>query len=153
MLPLAVVLLFSRPRHWVRRHKRIAVALGLAYLALDWLGAALDCGERGVADVGDGAEMIGPCVSVIPGVMSGQPCLHGHRLTAEQIAVLYERYGIEEIFHGWPYLTRADVLVCCYYMARYGSRRWQKRWGRWWQEQHGALWLSEFDKAELPPRE
>ncbi len=44
MLPIpiipAVVLLFARPRRWVRCHKRIAVALGLAYLALDWLGAA-----------------------------------------------------------------------------------------------------------------
>ncbi len=40
MIPLAVVLLFGRPRRWVRNHPRLAVALGLAYLAADWLGGA-----------------------------------------------------------------------------------------------------------------
>lgn len=93
-----------------------------------------------------------PEVSVYPGMMSGQPCLDEHRLTCEQFAE-YVWNGMEdEIYKGWDYLTRDDVLVMCWYQARYGSRAWQKRWKAWLERYSGKLWYSaDWESVPMPP--
>jgi uncharacterized protein (DUF433 family) len=100
-----------------------------------------------------------PYVSIDPKLKFGQPCIHGHRITAEQIADRYWDLGEDmqgEILEAYD-LTRAEVIVCCYWACEYGPRRWKKRWKTWltatWantREDHG-WWSEQFGDVPLPP--
>lgn len=51
-------------------------------------------------------------------------------------------------------LSRAEVLVACWYAARHGTRVWRKRWGPWLaannSENDVRLWREDYE-VELPP--
>jgi hypothetical protein len=74
-------------------------------------------------------------------------------LPAEQIADIYWYHGEQEIKTGWPYVTHADIAVCCWWVVEWRPRKWKKRWGDWAERAYGELWHGRGMKVELPPRE
>ena len=65
--------------------------------------------------------------------------------------------GLETIRADYG-LTRADVLVACWYAARYGTggsaadtRRWRQRWGAWADTAAPYGSRGRWDDAEDPP--
>ncbi len=68
-----------------------------------------------------------PHLRVDPGVRFGDPCVRGvsvydiaGMLTAgETVAVVADDYS----------LTRADVLLACWFLGRHGPLEWRERWG------------------------
>jgi uncharacterized protein (DUF433 family) len=100
-----------------------------------------------------------PYVSIDPKLKFGQPCIHGHRITAEQIADMYWHMGEDmqgEILDAYD-MTRAEVIACCYWAAQYGTRQRRTRWQAWltaaWdntREGHG-WWSEQFEDVPLPP--
>lgn len=106
-----------------------------------------------------------PFVSVQPNLRFGEPCIGGTRLPAEMIADRYWDLGEHlesELLK--PYgITRADVIVCCWYVATYGTRKQKRRWKDWketvWantgiaQDSGGARgwWSEHYADVPLPP--
>jgi len=110
--------------------------------ALNWLTEALTPDERSPK----------PFVSIAPTMQFGDPVINGTRLKVELIGERYWDLGehIEsEILEPYE-LTRGDVVLCCWYMARYGSRKWRKRWESW-ANQINAGWWSDLSTLPLPP--
>jgi uncharacterized protein (DUF433 family) len=89
-------------------------------------------------------------VSIDPGIKSGAPCIAGTRLTAEWMADhIWGGWTLDDILKDWDYLTKADLLVACWYVGTYGSRTWRKRWGAWAEEAHRFLHAKDR-QAECP---
>lgn len=88
-----------------------------------------------------------------PGRYSGQPCIGGHRLPAEQMAgYVWEGETVEAVARQWD-ITVPQVLVACWFMGIYGSRTWKKRWGAWAGKAYGFLWDRDTqDQCPPPPR-
>lgn len=95
-----------------------------------------------------------PAVWVHPGRYHGEPCVDGHRLPTQMIA--------EHVFDGtgdsaedtWD-ITTHEVLVACWFEARYGkSRKIRKYWADWLEATGPILWKSkpqDWDRVPLPP--
>lgn len=106
-----------------------------------------------------------PFVSVNPKMKSGQPCLNGRRISAGQIADMYWDMGesLEAEILSQYAITRADVVVCCWYVSEYGTRAQRKRWEDWqrmtWENTGRPLdsdvgtgwWSPMFEDVPLPP--
>lgn len=104
-------------------------------------------------------------VVIDPKMKFGQPTLRGRRLTAEFLAEHYWHLGssLESEVLGAYDITRADLLACCHYVARYGSRTWRKRWKAWldasWEntgidretDTMQGWWSEAFSDVPLPP--
>lgn len=103
-------------------------------------------------------------VWIDPARKSGEPCVGGHRLPIGLVIDTAWVHGIAEAMTTYD-LTRAQVLVACWYAGsgnvvrlhgkggRYVARRgpWRKRWGAWAAEVHQALWQSTtVDYAAIP---
>ncbi len=99
-----------------------------------------------------------PCVSVDPKVRFGEPVLHGTRLPVLMLAERYwylGEYLESEILQAYE-ITMGDLVVCCYYVARYGSRTWRKRWGEWLRQidrttGENSGWWADLNTLPLPP--
>lgn len=106
-------------------------------------------------------------VWIDPARKSGEPCIGGHRLPVEMVVDSVWSSGIEQAM-GTYCLTRAQVLVACWYAGagnvvrlhgrggQYVARRgpWRKRWGAWAAEVHQALWSTtsvDYDVVPDPP--
>jgi uncharacterized protein (DUF433 family) len=82
-------------------------------------------------------------ISLDPGIKSGEPCIAGTRLTAAWMADhIWSGWTLQDIQKDWDYLTRADLMVACWYVGIHTSRTWRKRWGKWAKDAHGFLWDS-----------
>ena len=94
------------------------------------------------------------CVTIDPGMHSGEPCIDSRRITAAQMARVwwFGRMTVEEIEENWPGINRGALLVCCWYMARYGGHTWRKRWKDWLAVADGELWKGNYATCELPPQ-
>lgn len=46
---------------------------------------------------------------------------------------------------------KPGLLLACWFMARYGSRTWQKRWKDWVEHAESEMWAMNYD-IELPPQ-
>ena len=71
-------------------------------------------------------------VRVEPGVRVGKPCIGGTRIDTECVAnVVWQ--GLDPVGPDWyaSSLTREEVLVACWYEARYGPKRWRRAWREW----------------------
>ena len=90
-------------------------------------------------------------ITVRPGMKFGEPCIDDHRMRAEQVAGMWWNGETLEAFGAWNFLNRGAVLVCCWYMARYGSRTWRKRWKDWLLLADAELWEGHYD-CPLPPQ-
>lgn len=94
-----------------------------------------------------------PHVRVDPAQRFGQPAVRGISCDAiadmliaeEDVDVVADEYG----------LTRADVLVACWYLGLYGTPRWRRRWWTWASDVAGpAMWdirTVEYDAIPDPP--
>lgn len=81
--------------------------------------------------------------------MPGSPTIGSHRLAAEQIASLFYSYGWGEV--GVAYgLTHEEVVVACWWAARWGPRRFKRVWKEWGVEAGDHLWYG-CVTVPLPP--
>ncbi len=81
-----------------------------------------------------------PLITTHPGVRSGQPTLNGTGLLVESVAGTAWTEGVAAACHDYG-LSRAAVLVCCWYAGTYGlpgddrelaaTPEWRDRWARW----------------------
>jgi len=92
-------------------------------------------------------------VSIEPAMHSGEPTAGRSGVSAELVAKKWWTgdWPLEDLEEDWPGVDRGQVLVCCWYMAEYGTRRWKKRWGEWADSVFGALWHSDWEAASMPP--
>lgn len=91
----------------------------------------------------------GPYVSVYPGMKSGQPTLNRTRLDVETVvAYVWAGHSFEEVARSWN-VSRAEILVCCWFVGEHGSRTWRKRWGAWAQSAYEVL--ARGAEAPWPP--
>ena len=93
-------------------------------------------------------------VKIEPGVNSGEPTAG---MTGIQAEIVAKRWwvgeSVEFLQEDFPGVDRGQILVCCWYMATRGTRRWKKRWGEWAKSVEGKLWHSDWDDAAMPPTE
>ena len=91
-----------------------------------------------------------PVIVVHPGRIGGQPTIGHSRLSASLVAETYQQHGLEQTQLMWDYLTEADVIVCCWYVARYGTTTERRRWKDWLGWVDDRLWtprMFEDDEA------
>lgn len=94
-----------------------------------------------------------PFICLDPMVCDGKPTIGLSRLYVQVIAEAWWYGAFKEttIYLNWPACKgRAELLLACWWMARYGTRIWRKRWGAWLKTVEGALWAGNHDVA-LPP--
>lgn len=89
-----------------------------------------------------------------PRRVGGSPTIEGTRIHPEIIAHYLLESGYEETLHSYPHLHRDDVLIACWYIARYDlPKRWTaKQWARlkgWVVANDDAMW-SQDDWTEVP---
>ena len=95
-----------------------------------------------------------PHVRVDPAQSWGQPAVKGVSceaiagmlLAGEDVDTVADEYG----------LTRADVLVACWYLGRLGPRRYRRLWAVWAGEAHQLMWRSDsvdYGTVPDPPRD
>jgi uncharacterized protein (DUF433 family) len=68
----------------------------------------------------------------------------GMLLAGEDMATVADEFG----------LTRADVLVACWYLGMFGSRRWRRLWRDWAERAGKAMWdvrTVDYDAIPDPP--
>lgn len=88
-----------------------------------------------------------PYVRVEPLMRFGSPHIRG--VSCESIAGMALVEGVAVAMDEYT-LRREDVLVACWYMAHYGSRRW-RFWQAWAQAMVDELWASRpVDYARIP---
>lgn len=56
-----------------------------------------------------------------------------------------------DVVAGGYDLTTAQVLVACWYQARYGTSTWCSRWGDWARAAEPRLWHGTHDQVDDPP--
>jgi uncharacterized protein (DUF433 family) len=97
-----------------------------------------------------------PYIALEPPMKGGRPCIGGTGLlVAMQAEQIWGGWTEEEILSNWPYLTRGDLLVACWYQATNGGRTWRKRWGDWSERMFPLLYRARSDEdfaaIEWPP--
>lgn len=94
-----------------------------------------------------------PVIVVHPGRLGGTPTIGHSRLSAELIAGTYWDLGADEVKLMWDYVTDADILVCCWFVARFGTRRERRRWSGWLPFANELLWKEDtVSDCPWPPR-
>lgn len=94
-----------------------------------------------------------PFITHDPAMRSGQACLNHTRLPVESIAgYIWAGEGVDDVIKAYE-ITRADVLVACWWIGAHGPRAWRKRWGAWANSVHGELWHCRYDVPEPPSSE
>lgn len=93
-----------------------------------------------------------PIIVLHPGRVGGAPTIGESRLPAKLVANVYWHHGADEVKAMWDYLTDADILVCCWYVARHGTRSQRKRWKDWLPIADRMLWSTEtIPDCDWPP--
>lgn len=97
-----------------------------------------------------------PFISIDPAMKCGSPTLNHTRLPAESVArCVWDGWDLAKLqADGWSYLRRSDVLVCCWFLGRHGSRTWRKRWEPWAKAVQNRLWhasTADYEAAPWPP--
>ncbi len=87
-----------------------------------------------------------------PDVCFGKPTIGPSRLYVQIVAEAWW-YGAteQEIYTSWPSCSgKPGLLLACWWMARYGSRTWRQRWGKWLEAEAGNFWACA--PVALPPQ-
>ena len=94
-----------------------------------------------------------PYLYLHPGTCFGKPTINGSRLYVQAVAGNWWGGMTEqEIYDTFPScIGKPELLLACWWMARYGTRTWRKRWGQWLREVAGELWRLNY-KVPLPPQ-
>src|SRR5688500_2671067 len=89
-----------------------------------------------------------PRVVFDPRIQFGEPHIGG-----ASVAVLGEQVwagaSVDETADEFR-VTRADVVVACWWLGRHGSKGWRRRWKGWAVKVDPELWAGRFD-VEGPP--
>lgn len=48
-------------------------------------------------------------------------------------------------------IDRSAILVCCWFEARYGGRRFKRHWKAWLGAYEGTMWAGKWEDVPLPP--
>lgn len=59
----------------------------------------------------------------------------------EPVDVVADEYGV----------SRAEVLLACWWIGMDGPPQWRKRWRAWAESAHGPLASGRYDEVEDPP--
>lgn len=97
--------------------------------------------------------MIGetPTVWVHPGRYHGEPCIEGHRIPTRMVAE-HVYYGTGDSAEFTWDITRDEVMVACWFEAKYGSRKLRRHWAEWLDAHAGLFWHSrDWDQIPYPP--
>lgn len=126
----------------------IEAGVGVAAAVNTWLGPAVLPPPSAAAAAGD--EHF---VSIDPARQSGRPCLNLTRITTETVAgCVLAGDNVDFVAEQYaPHLTRADVLLACWYQARYGAKLWRGPWAGWAQTVHADMWHGRWDAVTDPP--
>ena len=128
---------------------------GMTMWGVTQVGALWVCGghvRRALEFVGTPTEWSPPRVVAHPGRCSGQPTVGESRIPAEMVAEVMWQHGMGEAESQWePIVDRYGVLAACWYMTRYGSRTWRKRWAEWLQTAEPELWHVTQDRWDSCP--
>lgn len=92
-----------------------------------------------------------PRIQVDPATYSGQPTITWRIPPEIPCWSYWDGESVEAITRNWPAITRSRLLVACWYLGKYGSRTWQKRWRAWADENFGLLHIRQYDDIPLPP--
>jgi len=98
--------------------------------------------------------MVRPYLYLHPGMCTGRPTINGSRLYVQVVAEVWWSGEIPEkaIYKSWPNCKgRPELLLACWWMARYGPATWRRRWREWLERAAGELWWSNYD-IDLPPQ-
>lgn len=114
-------------------------------------------------------------IRINPAVLSGTPCLAGTRIPVYIVTDFVFHHGVDEACTMWD-LSRAQVLVACWYAGAYGTltlwdircdddqrapgtyrddpvdEEWLTRWRTWAFEVSSPLWHGHADEVTDPPR-
>lgn len=92
------------------------------------------------------------CITIAPDMQGGEPTIDSTGITVLQVASQWwNGLSLADIEENWPGINRGAVLVCCWYLARYGSRAWRWRWDDWLAMVEGPLWHDDYT-CPLPPQ-
>lgn len=93
-----------------------------------------------------------PVIVLHPGRLGGTPTIGHSRLAAELIANTYWYHGADEVKAMWDYVTDKDILVCCWFIAHYGTRTEKARFRPWRDKADMLLWSRDtFADCPWPP--
>ena len=93
-----------------------------------------------------------PHVWIQRSLHSGAPCIGGTGISGEMLAGFVSAGDSLDILCSmYDVLQPSDVLMACWYTARFGSRRWQTLWGPWADQYDAALYHERWDQIPLPP--
>ena len=93
-----------------------------------------------------------PIIVHHPARLGGKATIGHSRLPATLVADTYWHHGLAEVQGQWDYLSAKDVVVCCWYVATYGTASQRKRWKQWVDGAHDKLsFPRQFPDVELPP--
>ncbi len=86
-----------------------------------------------------------------PDRMIGMPCIGGTRIDVETVTerIWWGESGDE--IAAYYEISRAQVLLACWYQARHGTRTWRKRWDAWECQNWDALAWNRWDRVPFPP--
>ena len=86
-----------------------------------------------------------------PGRAAGLACINGRALTVEVIArCAWWGNGDRALELNFE-ITHAQLLLACWYQARYGTRTWRERWGEWQRKYEGQMAADNWDAVPMPP--
>lgn len=72
---------------------------------------------------------------------NGWPTIDGSSLSAPWLAPIVLSQGIDYVVNDcYPHLRREEVITACWWMGRFGPRKWRKLWGEWAAEAEEHLW-------------
>lgn len=99
-----------------------------------------------------------PHIWVEPGLRFGASVIAGTGLEVDLIAGRYWHLGYDETVPAYD-LTRADLLLAAWYVARYAhgrcgreERAMREAFKAWAEANETALWEGEYAGIPLPPR-
>jgi len=97
-------------------------------------------------------------IVVDPARLSGEPTIGNSRLPAGLVARTYWLDGRDEVRACWPELTDLDILVCCWYVVRYGmytfgTSKDHRQWGDWLTTAETMLARQTVKDCPWPPKQ
>jgi uncharacterized protein (DUF433 family) len=92
-----------------------------------------------------------PVVVVHPGRVGGCATVGSSRLPCEILAgMIAAGDDVDSIANAYG-IRPEFVILACWYMARYGGRRWKREWKGWLGQVDGKLWHSDYYDVPAPP--
>lgn len=94
-----------------------------------------------------------PHVWIHPGVLHGTPCIGGTRIPIETVARIVggKDGSVDLALASYPHLTRAQVLVACWYAVECRVQPLRSQWLVWLTAHGAGMWEGRWDDVPNPP--